>query len=127
MHTKAAVLSAASGGQMIMLNEEASNWHSVVPSDLIQRAYKTRGELAWSRSDVLRVVGILQDQGYRVIGVDIWIPTHPGPTIPTPLVYDWSEPAYKISAIDFIKASEWDSTDRSHLGREPYFNLTVVG
>lgn len=69
---------------------------------------------------------------FRVIGVDVWLPTTPGPTIPTPYVYDWNlssdrvTPEYPRTAVDFIQTFEWSEDDTSHRGLEPYFNLTVA-
>ncbi len=68
---------------------------------------------------------------FAVVGVDIWLPTNPGPTIPAPFVYDWSlradhsSPTYAVGAVEFIRNFKWAETDSSHQGLEPYFNLTV--
>jgi len=69
---------------------------------------------------------------FLVIGVDVWLPTNPGLTIPTPFVYDWELRAehgssdYAVSAAEFIRNVKWADTDTSHQGLSPYFNLTVV-
>lgn len=104
-------------------------WYRFLPGDLLMSAYKAGPELAWGKHDALRVLEILTQSGYVIDGVDIWIPTDDGPTIPTPFVYDWS-PARSssqrdrdISAREFIEGFKWDSTDHSHGGREPYFNI----
>jgi hypothetical protein len=67
-----------------------------------------------------------------VLGVDIWLPTDPGPTIPTPFVYDWSlrgdleSPAYAREAEEFIRNFQWDKDDHQSMPFEPYFNLIVI-
>jgi hypothetical protein len=105
-------------------------WYSELSKDLVDVAYKAGNEMAWSRQDAIRVIEILEAAGYVILGVDVWLPTRPGPTIPTPYVYDWSaesrgsSPGYPNSAAEFIKSFVWDPTDKSR-GREPYFNLTV--
>jgi hypothetical protein len=108
------------------------NWLSVVPRHLLERAYRARDEYAWCRSDAIEVVEALQRFSFKVIGVDVWLATSPGPTIPTPYVYDWDfrfegpSMDYPRNAIDFIRAFEWSERDLAHQGMEPYFNLTVV-
>jgi len=104
-------------------------WENLLPDDLREAAYKAGSESAWSKRNALRVVEILSADGYVILGVDIWLATKPGPTIPTPFVYDWSLRAdlpsqeYPKSAAEFIQTFEWDPTDTSHNGREPYFNI----
>jgi hypothetical protein len=101
----------------------------VIPSDLRAAAYESNSECAWNRSDALRIIDILSENGYVVLSVDIWLPTDPGPTIPTPFVYDWTLCAdapsreYPKTAKDFIRTFEWDPADNSHQGMQPYFNI----
>ena len=62
------------------------------------------------------------------MGVDIWLPTDPGPTIPRHFVYDWSSETHDVrfaTAAQFIAGFEWDKEDVLNLGKEPYFNLTI--
>lgn len=104
-------------------------WYRHLTSELLESAYKAGQELAWSKRDALRVIEILSSHNYVILGVDIWIPTEGGPTIPTPFVYDWSlgqespQRERKGPAKDFVKTFEWDPADHSHGGREPYFNI----
>lgn len=105
-------------------------WHSLLTPDLLKAAYKADDEMAWSREDAIRVANLLQKRGYVVVGVDIWLPTQPGPTIPTPFVYDWSlrerkPPDYPSSAVEFIRSFAWDPSDESHGGMEPCFNIAA--
>ena len=104
-------------------------WHRHLTSEILASAYKAGRELAWNKCDTLQVVEILGERNCIILGVDIWIPTEGGPTIPTPFVYDWSlshessERERLGSAKDFTEAFEWDPADHSHSGREPYFNI----
>jgi hypothetical protein len=95
----------------------------LLPRDLCDAAYRSGSERAWNRADALRVLQILKDNDYIVLGVDIWIPTVPGPRIPIPFVYDWDIERAERSASEFVRAFEWDAADVSHSGKEPYFNI----
>jgi hypothetical protein len=104
-------------------------WHRHLTNDILKSAYNAGQELAWGKQDAMHVIEILINYNYVIIGVDIWIPTDGGPTIPTPFVYDWSpgqqspQRKHRESAKDFIELFQWDSADRSHGGLEPYFNI----
>jgi hypothetical protein len=105
------------------------DWYKYLDRPLQDSAYRAGIELAWSKSDALKIVRLLKDKGYVVLGVDVWIPTENGPTIPTPFVYDWSlgqdtnQPERRATAFEFIESFEWDPSDQSHQGRPPYFNI----
>lgn len=107
------------------------DWDKLLSDDLRAAAYKSKREYAWNRADALRVVDVLLLNGYVVLGVDIWLRTDPGPTIPTPFVYDWDLRAdapskeYPKSAESFIRTFEWDPADNNHNGMPPYFNITA--
>jgi hypothetical protein len=109
-----------------------SNFTALLPASLLTRAFVCGGEFAWSRSDVLDVISLAERAGCAVLGVDIWIPSHRGPIIPTPFVYDWSSddqkdsPQVPKSATEFVQTFKWDATDEDFKNREPYFNLTVA-
>ena len=105
------------------------DWYRFLTEDLLQSAYRAKSEFAWKKEDALKVIEILRRSGFVVIGVDIWIPTSPGPTIPTPFVYDWDaahvgvpENSY-TSVINFVESFEWDPLDKSHNNLPPYFNI----
>ena len=108
------------------------SWFRLLPKALIEVAYVSSGEFAWSRNDALSVLAELQKHKYVILGVDVWIPTNPGPTIPTPYVYDWDSEGgatrndRERTARNFILNFEWSPDDRSHFGLEPYFNITAV-
>ena len=98
-------------------------WYSLLPRDILDRAYKAGGELAWTRADALRVVALVGSHGYRVIGVDTWLPTRPGPT---PLVDDWDE-SRPMSATAFIETFRWKPTDDADRHLDVVFNISAWG
>jgi len=106
-------------------------WSDLLPHDLQRAAYRADGEMAWSRGDAIRVVEILNANSYVVLGVDIWLATEPGPTIPTPFVYDWDLTVDRPSneqpktADEFIRSFQWEAADNTHQGMEPFFNITA--
>jgi hypothetical protein len=98
-------------------------WHSRLSPELLNRAYKeSPGELAWPKSDAVKVAAMLQDQGYQILGIDAWLPTRPGPT---PLIRDWDE-TYPMSCTDYIKTFELMPVEQSHPDLEPYFAFSVA-
>jgi hypothetical protein len=107
------------------------DWADLLPLNLQRAGYRANDELAWSRVDAIRVVEILTAKGYVVLGVDIWLATQPGPTIPTPFVYDWASTvdrppkANPKTADEFIRNFGWAPSDETHQGMEPYFNITA--
>jgi len=110
---------------------DSLQWQTLLTAPLLRAAYRAGSELAWRRSDAVRVLDFLTHQNYVVIGVDIWIPSEGGPIIPTPFVYDWSlgqpsrDPERMGSARDFIQGFDWDPSDAASRDHEPFFNLVV--
>lgn len=111
------------------------DWTSKLPERLTAAAYRAGGEYAWSKKDALDVVNWLSSQGEIVCAVEVWLPTKPGPTIPTPFVYQWSIQTKVLAlpntfnqntaAMKYISEFHWDEKDAEHLDAIPYFNLTV--
>lgn len=107
-------------------------WEGLLPAHLQKLAYRAGTECAWKQQDAIEVLEFLSNKGYVLLGVDVWLATEPGPTIPMPFVYDWSletnsSPGQQwMSAPDFVRHFEWDPADRSHQGAEPYFNITAI-
>ena len=103
------------------------NWTSALPRALLEQAYQSSNEMAWRREAALSVVKLLRISGYTVLGVDIWLATKPGPTIPTPIVYDWDidQPDPKPGPEQFIAEFSWDKDDIANKDAEPFFNLTI--
>lgn len=106
------------------------DWYNLLPKELLEETYRAETDPALSQGDAIRVVDLLKENGYVVLGVDVWLSTNPGPTIPTPFVYDWgatrSIPAqyHRKPASAFIRDFQWHPDDKSHGGREPYHCTT---
>jgi hypothetical protein len=122
---------AAQSALRFIVRENRMDWYRLVPEELLNSAYRTNLELAWPRQDAINIIDILENNKYTILGVDVWLATDPGPTIPTPFVYDWNfdlpriAPGYRSSASDFVRTFEWDPTDKSHAGLPPYFNIVA--
>jgi len=110
-----------------------------LPEFLQIAAYPAEGEYAWPREEVLGVIKWLTEHACAVIGVDVWLATEPGPTIPTPRLYGWeyasasSSQPWRIlvlranaKAAEYVEAFAWHPEDTRHLHETPYFNLTVI-
>ena len=97
-------------------------------ADLLRRAYNTGNELAWSRQDVEKAINQLTQAGFRIIGIDVWIPSQPGPIVTG---WDWSDsdagsPGLAQSAQQFVEDFKWGANDGRMSANEPYFNLTTI-
>jgi hypothetical protein len=108
-----------------------------IPVDLVARAYVTQdGEMAWPKDDVLRVLRWAEDVSLPVLGIEVWIASVPGPTIPGPFIYqcDLQQPVNESSAefasrsnreaAAYIRLFAWDPKDTAHIGLIPFFNIT---
>ncbi len=108
-------------------------WRKLLSPDLVEAAYVANEEMAWDREHTIRVIDVLKSNGYLVLGIDVWLPTFPGPTIPTPFVYDWSLSfdapplGYPSTAAEFVRTFSWHASDHTHQAAEPYFNITASG
>jgi hypothetical protein len=87
----------------------------------------------------LLVIERLGERGCAVIGIEVWLATEPGPTIPTPGIYTWDADSrhaaeswsvfvqrVNTEAADFVRAFSWHPDDGKHRPEVPYFNLTVI-
>lgn len=106
------------------------NWFHMLPHDLTATAYMAGSEAAWDRQRALDVIKFLEEKGFQILGVDIWIPTDPGPTIPAKFVYDWSIDIERrskkfLTPTEFVLNFSWDYTDEINIRREPFFNITA--
>lgn len=101
--------------------------------------YSSEGETAWPRQEALAVITFLGGFEHAVLGGEIWLPTLPGPTIPSPYIYTWEvSPQQKNESWkDFVNRAaneskryvlefEWDPADETNVRAIPFFNLTVV-
>lgn len=114
------------------MTDELSAFTSVLPADLLKRAFRAGNELAWARADAIKAIDLLQRRGEDVIGVDVWVPSAHGPIVSGRFVYDWSAPGedsvkdWPRSPTEFVRTFEWDPKDIECKDREPFFNLTVA-
>lgn len=110
-----------------------------IPTELRQRAYcASNREFAWASEDAQAVIDLASQSGTGILGVEVWLPTVPGPTIPTPYIYTLTiEPfAGEVhhhfverstqAAREYVKTFVWDPADLTHHGELPYFNFTFV-
>src|SRR5688572_2181041 len=111
----------------------------VLPVRLRESAYRAdNGELAWSREDAVKVIQWAHDHSVVILGGEIWLPTIPGPTIPSPHIYQWTvdladgerwEDFVRRSAVEsraYVEGFAWDNDDRASPAIEPYFNLVLA-
>ena len=109
-----------------------------IPRELMASAYSSQGgEAAWSKEDALNVIRWATSSEIAVFGVEVWLPTTPGPTIPMPFVYTFGWEPYKnetwlafvkranVGSVEYVDEFEWDPEDVQHHGMEPFFNLTL--
>lgn len=109
-----------------------------IPQQLRSTAYfSLNEEPAWPRKDALDVIAWATASQVAVFGIEIWLPTNPGPTVPTPFIYTfeteqldgemWVQFVRRAnhSAADYIRDFDWDTGDTKHHSLEPYFNLTL--
>jgi len=109
-----------------------------IPRDLLASAYLSlSGEPAWSKEDAVKVINWATASRLPVSGVEVWLPTTPGPTIPTPYIYTFETEKYvdenrdrfveraNSAAMDYVKSFEWETDDRQHHGLIPFFNITL--
>jgi hypothetical protein len=115
------------------------SWLLRMPESLRVTAYYAGGEAAWPAEDAISAVQCATKLGLAVCGVEVWLPTAPGPTIPTPYIYSWqgeeqkSEEAWgefvqrvNDAAVEYIREFSRDPQDQTHQDAEPYYNLDVV-
>ncbi len=107
-----------------------------LPSEIIGKSYLAAGEAAWRSLDAIDVIEILTLQRLALVGIEVWLVSEPGPTIPTPYIYTW-EPAIETRDEDwdvfvkrantggkeYIQSFAWDCNDVENQIKEPYFNL----
>jgi hypothetical protein len=109
-----------------------------IPQHLRSCAYlSSTEEPAWSRQGALEVIAWATASQLAAFGIEIWLPTKPGPTIPAPYIYafameqldgeTWDQFVRRANdaAADYVQAFEWDAADTQYHGSEPYFNLTL--
>jgi hypothetical protein len=107
-----------------------------LPQAVQRSAYVKGGEAAWSAGDAMVVLDWLDRRNLAVAEIEIWLPTEPGPTIPSPYIYRWEagerQPCeawvpFRSRANDaarrYIQRFAWHGADAAHRGTVPFFNL----
>jgi hypothetical protein len=100
-------------------------WYRLLPPSLGEAAYKSGNKMAWSKEGALRVIALLEENGYSIDGVDVWLPTKPGPT---PLIRDWDSEKIDSKALPatpaaFVCSFQLNSPEGATPGLEPVFNI----
>ena len=104
--------------------------------ELLAGAYRSGDEFAWPVLAAKQAIDQLSLAGIAVVGIEVWVPTHPGPTLPSPYVYHWTmrekAPAEKWKefvadaaqkAALYIDSFRWDDKE-AFISAVPHFNLT---
>jgi hypothetical protein len=110
------------------MNDQFHEFSRILPPELLGRAYRSRNELAWSRADAIEAIDCLEKAGFTLLGVEVWIPSSPGPTM-TGRFWDsegLAVPDKPRTVQEFVKNFTWGRYDAILKGREPFFNLTVA-
>ena len=88
---------------------------AVLPEGLLNRAFKARnGEPAWNCTDAIDAITLIERAGFKVLGVEVWVPSSKGPIIPMPFFYAWDQVQVIsgniriTSAGDFVRKFRWD-------------------
>jgi hypothetical protein len=109
------------------MNDQFHEFSGTLPKELLGRAYRSANELAWNRADAVDAIDCLEKAGFSLLGVEVWLPTSPGPTM-TGRYWDAEDsgvPGRPPTAMDFVKSFKWGEHDKMLRDREPFFNFTV--
>jgi hypothetical protein len=111
-----------------------------IPRQLINSAYRAGEEYAWNTDNALLVIDWAAKSQLAILGGEVWLPTTPGPTIPTPYVYAWDMRSPNedeswgsfvertaAAAREYVLTFQWDENDIAHINCTPYFNLSISG
>ena len=110
------------------MNDQFHEFSGALPKELLGRAYRSTNELAWNREDAVEAIDRLEKAGFTLLGVEVWLPTSPGPTM-TGRSWDTEDrgvPNRPQTASGFVKSFRWGEYDETLKDREPFFNLTVA-
>jgi hypothetical protein len=115
------------------------SFFEMIPDRLRRSAYWSRQEAAWPKKDALEVIAFASQFHIAVIGVEIWLPTIPGPTIPIPFIYHWEmNPKMDYQtwseyvsmsnshAQRVVETFQWDKRDVGHHLSIPFFNFCFL-
>jgi hypothetical protein len=110
------------------MNDQFEEFSDALPEELLRRAYRYRNELAWRRTDAIEAIAGLEKAGFTLIGVEVWVPSSPGPQI-TWWLCDLGDEVISnkpTNALDFVKNFKWGADYKGLEDREPFFNLEVA-
>jgi len=112
-------------------------WAEQLPGHILAAAYRApdTSELAWNRANAVEALRALRAINVPVVGIEVWLPTIPGPTIPISPYYglaiensastqDFVSHSIGL-ATEFVLQFKWDGADNANKGLEPFFNFTV--
>ena len=119
---------------------ERESYIEYLSDDIKAKAYYSSvREPAWPRQEALAVITSLGDFERAVLGGEIWLPTSPGPTIPSPYIYTWEVSPWQRNenwgsfvnraaneSKRYVLEFQWDPTDKANACAIPFFNLTVA-
>ena len=58
-----------------------------LPHHLKDNIFMAGEEPAWPKQAALEIIEFCMAESIAVLGGEVWLPTDPGPTVPTPYIY----------------------------------------
>ena len=107
-------------------------FYDQLPQRLRELAYHAGRDYAWNKQCTIEVIEALTQLGAPIYGIEVWLATTPGPTIPGPFIYHWTAPVgadpheANKAAREYVRLFEWDDSDEENKSNEPYFNITSI-
>ena len=110
------------------MNSQFQEFSGELPHDLLQRAHRSQGELAWSQADAIAAIDGLEKAEFTLLGVEVWLASSSGPQMTGRFwtLDDRADASGPKTASDFVATFKWGPFDAIFAGREPLFNLTVA-
>jgi hypothetical protein len=109
-----------------------------LPTKLRNAAFRAGDEFAWARGPAIEVIHLLTASCIPIDGIEVWLPTTPGPTIPGPFIYHWPGHNRRSGATlreyvedanakaeEYVSSFRWDERDATYTSEIPLFNLTA--
>lgn len=108
-----------------------------LPHHLKGNVFMAGEEPAWPKHAALEVIEFCMAESIAVLGGEVWVPTDPGPTIPTPYIYTWETDKQLPSetwpefvrrsgerATKYVREFSWHPSDAMK-SLVPVFNLSL--
>src|SRR5262245_14101573 len=105
----------------------STTFEAMMDEKMGHTAYWAGDEAAWLSEDALGVVALASEMQIAVCGVEVWLATDPGPTIPFPFIYQYAAPhraasetwrqyvaSINMKARAFIETFRWHKEDAVH-------------